>query len=502
MNWAKLLSTKRVSELSTECLATEAEAIKTQFTEARTPFERDADQIIYSTQFRRLQDKTQVIPFPEYDFVHTRLTHTLEVASVGRSLGRLAGRLILKEESIQDLPEGFNEGDVADVIYAACLAHDIGNPPFGHSGEDSISHYMSNANLSFTGSNEDIKRIRDLTKFEGNANGFRIMARCRNKVLDPTCATLGAFSKYPRESFLKEESLLTPAQNVSKSQTKYGFFQTERDIFKQVAEELGLIPCNNFSNEDYSWKRHPFAFLMEAADDICYKMIDFEDGCRLGLINFNEVYEEIPIGKEKNSIKHIDRSPREILLEIAKIDNSFDPNYSQKVSKRGRAELSYLRSKTINVLTHLAYQVFEKNYHSIMDGSYDQALVDDISNDIVYENLSAMSHLIKKYVYNYPPVLESEAAGFKVIGGLLRAFADTASICQSCGEVKNAEQKKLESLLPEKYRPVTESIPGTLDFEIQHKRYLDIIDYISGMTDGFAISLYRKIEGIALPEIR
>ncbi len=533
MEWSKLLSTQRVLDLQLSCKTNQPTRRPSQFTDARTEFERDSDQLIYSSQFRRLQDKTQVIPFPEFDFVHTRLTHTLEVASVGRSLGRLAGDFVFKKEKgiVEVYPsKELFVNNVAETVRAACLAHDIGNPSFGHSGEDAISFFFEEKfRVNASGiqlidpkslesntpkpvcveleegkgkvkvNDVDKKKLYDLLEFEGNANGFRILTNCKNKALNPTCATLGAFSKYPRESILIGDPKKKDRKKLGKSQSKYGFFQTERDLFKGIAEVLGLLPIPGLKSGDLAWSRHPLAFLMEAADDICYQMIDFEDGCRLRLINFNEDY-DIPVDDKVHRL-----SPRQILCNIAKIDDSFDANYTDRLVDRGiRSEISYLRSKAINVLTHLVFRVFKENYEGIMTGRFDNALIECIESEEIKINLKSMEWLIRNHVYTYSPVLESEAAGFKVIGGLLRSFGETTQICKTCNGSKkeNAHQKKLMSLLPQKYHPKPEMGSQPLTIETIHSRYLDIIDYVSGMTDGFAISLYRKIEGISLPEIR
>ena len=281
MDWRKLLSTTRVYDSKNGKNNT---STKSQFEDPRSPFERDFDQIIFSYPFRRLQDKTQVIPFPEFDFVHTRLTHSLEVASVGRSFGKLVTDLIEEKEEKEILGKN-TSSDIGALIAAACLAHDIGNPRFGHSGEDSISNYFKENDNSkkriLTTLSE--KQKEDLCKFEGNANGFRIIANNYGRGINPTYALLGAFTKYPRESYLEKEP-----SNIEelKSQAKYGFFQAEKEMFKNIAEELGLIRIEDIGEDDIAYHRHPLAFLMEASDDIAYGMIDFEDGCRLGLIDF------------------------------------------------------------------------------------------------------------------------------------------------------------------------------------------------------------------------
>src|SRR4051812_20139828 len=283
MNWPQLLCADRLGVASSG--APDA---------ARSPFQIDSDRIIFSSAFRRLQDKTQVFPLADNDYVRTRLTHSLEVASVGRSLGARVGDAICKKH----FPGGeIHASDVGAIVWAASLAHDLGNPPFGHSGEDAIRHWFTTsaraqeARASFTEA-----EVRDLECFEGNAQGFRIIARLQmpdNPGLRLTYATLAAFTKYPRAS------VLPVATNGGSSTKKFGFFQSESELFEQVATGTGLLRRNP---EALWWSRHPLAFLVEAADDICYRLVDFEDGFRLKHLSYKEVHDcfQAVIGKAKD----------------------------------------------------------------------------------------------------------------------------------------------------------------------------------------------------------
>lgn len=529
MNWQNLLNTKRVSDFD-KC---DTKNLPSQFEEPRSPFEKDFDQITFSYPFRRLQDKTQVIPFPKFDFVHTRLTHSLEVASVGRSFGKMAADKIFEE-----LPKEFievnklNKSDIGSLIAAACLAHDIGNPPFGHSGEDAISYYFLHKNeynnpfkpnftvddgvalgnsynfekkeseiveINFDNDKKTLVKIwNDLSNFEGNANGFRIITKNCDRGINPSLALLGTFTKYPRESFLiKNPFTKLSEDDYPKSQTKYGFFQEQKDIFKFAAKELGLIPIEGIDESDIAYKRHPLAFLMEASDDIAYGMIDFEDGCRLKLIDFEKKYSNLKLRKKDNSFKvvEVNKSPKDILVDIAQKDKSFDIEKLNSFSDF-KQQISYLRSKVINVLIHLSFGVFEKEYENIMKGRFDKALVDSIDDKEILENLELIKTLVRKFVYQYPPVLESEASGFEVMEHLIDSFAITSNICYSCGEEETAKDKKLRSLLPEEFQPAVEKeIEQLSDWE-KYERVLLVLDYITGMTDKYAINLYRKIKGL------
>ena len=269
MNWEQLLSLKRFGDTN--------KRIRKEQNETRLGFEVDYDRVIFSSEFRSLQDKTQVIPLSETDFVHTRLTHSLEVSVVGRSLGRLVGQKLLKKHPHLQNVHGYQANDFGAIVASAALAHDIGNPPFGHSGEKAIGEFFKTGNGLKYKKDLTPKQYQDLCDFEGNANGFKILTESRagrQGGLRLSYATLGAFMKYPKESLPKK-----PTKHIADK--KYGFFQSEKDAFSDVANELGLLKR---SQTDLSFSRHPLAFLVEAADDICYTIIDFEDGIKLGLI--------------------------------------------------------------------------------------------------------------------------------------------------------------------------------------------------------------------------
>ena len=271
MNWEQLLSLKRQGDTT--------KRLRKEQDETRLGFEVDYDRIIFSSAFRSLQDKTQVIPLSKTDFVHTRLTHSLEVSVVGRSLGRIAGKKILeKHPHLQEI-HGYRFNDFGAIVAAAALAHDIGNPPFGHSGEKAIGEYFKNGNGQQYEKLLSKKEFQDCIDFEGNANGFRLLTETREGVdggLRLSYATLGAFMKYPKESLPKK-----PTKHIADK--KFGFFQSEKESFQEVAKELGLIPTRE--GKDTSFSRHPLTYLVEAADDICYTIIDFEDCIYLGLIS-------------------------------------------------------------------------------------------------------------------------------------------------------------------------------------------------------------------------
>jgi len=527
MKWEKLLSFKRLSEFKS---CRQKSSSISGYPEPRSPFERDYDQIIFSYPFRRLQDKTQVIPFPKFDFVHTRLIHSLEVASIGRSLGKMASEKIFKdlgENKIRKL--NICPSDIGALVAAACLAHDIGNPPFGHSGEDAISYYFDSdlngdfkpptihdiikvrkdgsVTVSIGGMKkkmsakeiiENTKKWYDLISYEGNANGFRILTLNCNKGINPTAAFLGVFSKYPCESYLADH----PFKEVEKKDwpinlKKHGFFQEQREIFKEMAKELGLlkVPCE--FKDDLAYCRHPLTYLMEAADDIAYRMIDFEDGIRQELIDFEKeyrLYKSSTAKDDNDSNEIIIISPEQILKDIASIDSKF--NYSNIKDKSEKDRLGFLRSVVINTLIHETFNIFIINYGDIMSGKFNNSLLSQIKNQKVALNLFLMRQLIENKVYNYVPVLENEVAGFEVLGKLINDFAIITNICISCEDEETKKQKKLRSLLPIEYHPKKELVHKVVDFNEKYKRILRILDFVSGMTDRYAINKYKKIHGI------
>ena len=451
MPWSRLLSARRYPDRPAEAAQP-----------GRSPYLADYDRVVFSSAFRRLQRKTQVMPLPETDFVHTRLTHSLETACVGRSLGRLSARRLLEIEPAisRELP-AFDQ-DCGDIVAAACLAHDIGNPPFGHSGEDAISAYFgSRAAERFITNLTDAERA-DLLRFEGNAAGLRILTHTYaahntgSAGLGLTYATLGAFTKYPKPSTGGEQ-----AQTGGASEKKYGHFQTEKARFRLVADELGLLPKDAQAG---FYHRHPLAFLVEAADDLCYRIIDFEDGLKLGLID------------EQRGLN---------LLRNMLGDSAARP--SSIVWYDWREELGYLRARLIGKLVDETATLFAQHAPAMLRGEYDASLIKEIS---CYADLQEVQKLSIEKLYRSRPVLEIEAAGFEVLGGLLDAF-----LCAIFDRQQNHRSRKLLDLLPDQYRAV-----GPQASASAYEQILLLTDYVAGMTDQNALSLYKTIKGIELPK--
>ncbi|WP_143959561.1 dGTP triphosphohydrolase [Litoribacter populi] len=422
---------------------------------SRSEFERDYDRIIFSAPFRNLQDKTQVFPLPEHDFVHTRLTHSLEVSSVGRSLGKIAGEyLISTYPELTD--QGITSADIGAIVAAAALTHDIGNPPFGHSGEDAISDFFKfhkEGQRWKVHLNSD--QWEDMVKFEGNAQGFRMLT-AKNSGLKISFATLAAFTKYPRPAMLQSPD------KERRSHKKFGFFTDQKEHYGVLAESLGLE-----KSAEGVWMRHPLAFLVEAADDICYSIIDLEDGCTLGLVSLEE----------------------SISLFAAILGERFSQEKLNEYKTTGQ-KLAILRAMTINKLVSEASNAFIEKEKEILDGSFDQALTDYIPSA---KALAVISRISIKKIYRSKPVLEKEAAGFQVLEGLLTVFSKALFHKYYKPELYSGQDKSILRLLPE------DMDLDAFDGQDAYAILRALIDFISGMTDKYALSLYRKVKGIALP---
>ncbi len=451
MDWAKLLSKSLLGEQRNK---------SAKNSDGRSEFQRDFDRIVFSSAFRRLQDKTQVFPLPESNFVHNRLTHSLEVSCVGRSLGNLAGERIINKN--KKLKKDFTKFHFGEIVSAACLAHDIGNPPFGHSGESAISEYFKNGSGKIFKDELNEKQWCDLTNYEGNAQGFRILTRLQNPNIKGglrlTCATLAAFTKYPKESFFTY-----PMQSKSsKIYKKFGFFQTEKDLFLEVAKEVGLNKKIS-AGEDVFYSRHPLAFLVEAADDICYRIMDLEDGFILGLLSFKDTESLLfpLIAKEK--------------LKFYKVREKND-------------KISYLRAKVISNLVYQLAEAFREEETKILSGNFENDLISIIPSG---KQLKKIEEISIANIYSNESVVERESAGYEVLGGLLDTFIN--AINDTINKKNSPKSKTILKLIPKQY-----NYDSAFDRNV-YNMLLKVIDFVSGMTDSHAVSLYRKIKGISLP---
>lgn len=475
MNWGQLYSPLRTGSTRPRVNAPSG-------ADRRTSFLRDYDRIIFSSAFRRLQNKTQVFPLPGPVFVHNRLTHSLEVASVGRSLGKAVGDAIADryagadKNALTDQDAGgggeefreFYKYELPSVIAAGCLAHDIGNPPFGHSGEDAIRNFFRG--LDGEGGRRFREELtpnqqRDFLYFEGNANAFRTLTHHFNEApggFRLTYVTLASIVKYPADSLngFSKQQLATK---------KSGFFDSEIETYRMIAEELGIPQPDP---EKHIYARHPFVYLVEAADDICYRIIDFEDAHRLNIISIDTI--------------------KDLFLSFFDEEKGYDAR--ERVEKvfheinDDNQKVQFLRAKLINLLIYRVRDVFMEKEDLLLEGKVGKSLIDCLPAREV-ELMKKIDKYSVEHIYNHRSVVEIEIAGYNVIGGMLKEFFGAVL------NPRNAKSEKLLQLMSKQFTIRGEV--GTLYNDIQ-----SVVDFIAGMTDLYAVDLYRKITGMAFPTIR
>ncbi len=450
MNWEKLLSTQRLGMEN-----------QPSHSDDRTEFQRDYDRLIFSAPFRRLQNKTQVFPLPGSIFVHNRLTHSLEVSSVGRSLGNDVSRLLL-----QNHPWLYNTHltELGSIVSAACLAHDMGNPPFGHSGEKAIGTFFSEGQGQWlkdyvcpeTGDGLTPEQWEDLIHFEGNANAFRLLTHHfngrRQGGFVMTYATLASIVKYPFTS------------NMAGKKAKFGFFRQDQENYERIAAALGIKKLDETDNS-CRYARYPLVYLVEAADDICYEIMDIEDAFKLKILTEEETKSLLLGFFEGEQRQHI----------LDRLDTVTDLN----------EQIVYLRSVAINCLEGECVRVFVDNEETILAGTFEGALIDHIFKHprAAYQRCESVSY---KKIYRSKNVIDIEMAGFKVITELLDLM--TQAVTHS--------DKAYSQLLINRVSTQYDILAPTL-----YGRIMAVIDYISGMTDVYALDLYRRINGMSLETI-
>lgn len=443
MNWKQLLLCRRFG----------LEEYEDTTKRNRTEFQRDYDRLIFSSPFRRLQNKTQVFPLPNKIFVHNRLTHSIEVSSVGRSLGDIISR-ILREKYPKDEAD-FDS--IGTIVAAGCLAHDLGNPPFGHSGENAISDYFGQNN-EFDLKNmvkEQNGRWSDFENFDGNANSLRLLIHQfqgrRKGGLALTYPVIASIVKYPYSS-----------SNV-KVKNKLGFFQSEENDYLKIASALGIKQIQNNNNKDnIEFARHPLVLLVEAADDICYKIMDIEDAFKLKILAFDETVNLLLAFFEEEKIER-----------TLKIMEKVDDNNEQ---------ISYLRASVIGILINKCVEVFINNEKDILAGNFQGNLIKHISKrqSVAYKKATEVS--INK-IYKAKEVIDVELAGHKILEFLLHSFINAV-------------------FTPEKHysKLLLNRVPSQYDIysEDNYTKILSVVDFISSMTDIYALDLFRKIKGTSL----
>lgn len=443
MEWKQLISNKRFGQ----------EHKHAERHDDRSEFKRDYDRLIFSSAFRRLQNKTQVFPLPGSIFVHNRLTHSLEVASVGMSIGNdISRRVILKRP---ELKETLVE-EIGTIVSAACLAHDLGNPPFGHSGEKAIQTFFSE------GPGQKIKSMvssefwDDITHFEGNANAFRILTHRfkgrRQGGFVMTYSMLASIVKYPF------------ASSLAGNHGKFGFFASEAESYRKIADELGIF-CKSAPGEPLKYARHPLVYMVEAADDICYEIMDIEDSHKLKILSFAET--------------------EHLLLSF------FDEEIQQKISQRiideeltdENEKVVYMRASVIGKLENECVAAFLAHEEEILAGTFEGSLIDHISErqKKAYKECEKISY---SKIYQSKPVLDIELSGYKIMATLMEVFVEAAV------NPSRFNSKQLLRRVSSQYDIENENL---------EERIMAVIDYISGMTDIYALDIYQKINGISLP---
>ena len=443
MDWVQLLSLKRAGD--------KEERLRKNQDETRLGFEVDYDRVIFSSAFRSLQDKTQVIPLSKTDFVHTRLTHSLEVSVVGRSLGRLAGKALLERYKELNTHYKYQINDFGAIVAAAALAHDIGNPPFGHSGEKAIGEYFSSGKGRSFKEYLTPKEFHDLTQFEGNANGFKFLTESRPGVsggLRLSYATLGAFMKYPKES-------LPHRPTSAVWDKKFGVFQSEREALIDLVQTLGLLSTGSDGN--LGFVRHPLAFLVEAADDICYTLIDFEDGINLGLI------------EEEYALEYLIR-----LVE----DSINTKTYSNLKYTSDR--LTYLRALAINTLIREAVDIFMQHEEEMLGGNFHSSL---LSMSRYQAQITDIIKVSVEKIYESEEVISKEIAGNRMLNQLLETY--TRALLPKGDKMQSHFDKLVLSTLPEHING-----QGTT-----YNKLVNICSYVSSMTDSNIVATFKKFSG-------
>ena len=445
MNWLQLISNKRLGQ----------ENRHADRHDDRSEFKRDCDRLIYSAPFRRLQNKTQVFPLPGSIFVHNRLTHSVVVSSLGKPLGDdVSHRLVQRHPQLQ----GTLFEEIGTIVQAAGLAHDLGNPPFGHSGEKAIQAFFTEGEGMALKPMLSTRFWDDITHFEGNANAFRLLTHRfhgrREGGFVMTYATLASIVKYPF------------ASSVAGTHGKFGFFSSEEDTYREIADELGII-CLSEPNQPLRFARHPLVYLMEAADDICYEIMDIEDAHKLKLLTYEET---------------------ESLL-LGFFDEERQSRIRQRVIEEGvtdeNEKVVYMRACAVGCLEHECVQAFVDNEAAILAGTFEGSLIGAIS-PVPRDAYKRCTKVSKAKIYQSKPVLDVELSGYHIMETLMHDLIGAAV------HPEKYHSKQLIHRFSSQYDIYSDDL---------ETRIMAVIDYISGMTDIYALDIYQKINGISLPII-
>lgn len=445
MNWQQLISNKRLGQ----------EHRHPERHDDRTEFKRDYDRLIFSAPFRRLQNKTQVFPLPGSVFVHNRLTHSLEVSSVGTSLGNdVAHQLLQRHPELSDSLLG----EIGQIVATACLAHDMGNPPFGHSGEKAIQSFFTEGPGQSLQGEVSPQFWCDVTHFEGNANAFRLLTHqfCGRRVggFVMTYSMLASIVKYPFSSM------------AAGRKGKFGFFDSEKELFMRIASELGIIQ-KSAEGEPLHYARHPLVYLVEAADDICYEIMDIEDAHKLKIISYEEASQLL--------LSFFDSDTRNRILRRIVEEGVTDQN----------EKVVYMRACLIGLLESECVKVFIDHEDEILSGTFEGSLIDHIS-ELPHEAYRHCSKISVERIYRSKPVLDVELSGYQIIQTLMQQFIEAAV------HPERFYSRQLIGRVSSQYDITAPSL---------ETRLMAVIDFISGMTDVYALDEYQKIIGVSLPVV-
>lgn len=444
MDWNRLISNKRLGQ----------EFRHTERHDDRTEFKRDYDRLIFSAPFRRLQNKTQVFPLPGSIFVHNRLTHSLEVASVGMSLGNDVAQRIIKEKHPELKDTMFEQ--IGQIVSTACLAHDLGNPPFGHSGEKAIQTFFTEGPGNVLQKEVTPVFWDDITHFEGNANAFRLLTH-QFKGRRPggfvmTYSTLASIVKYPY------------ASSAASKKGKFGFFHSEQDSFQKIADEMGIIRISK-EGEPLRYVRHPLVYLVEAADDICYEIMDIEDAHKLKILSYEET--------ENLLLSFFDEENQAKIRKRIADEGLQDPN----------EKVVYMRACVIGKLENECVNTFIDHEDEILAGAFTGSLIGNIS-EVPAKAYEECARLSVERIYRSRPVLDVELSGYKIMATLMEQMVEAV-------------------MHPDRFysKQLIDRVSSQYDIDAQdlETRLMAVIDYIAGMTDVYALDVYQKINGISLP---
>lgn len=445
MNWQTLLSTQRFKREGDTVVPTSTPSTQEGAEALRTDFHIDYDRVVFSGAFRRLARKTQVHPFAEHDHTHNRLTHSVEVASVGRSLGNRVGVMLQKGGF---LAAGHQPSDIGAVVQVACLAHDFGNPPFGHTGEDALRDWFRDPHHAgyLLGLSEAERN--DVQTYEGNAHSLRLVAhlemyRARGG-MRLTAASIGTLLKYPWTS------------SAEHGRKKFNIYQTELPFIEGIAAELGLPEI-----AQHHWARHPLSYLMEAADDICYALLDLEDAVELGLLQDLEV--------------------ERVLAELTYRENSWQAQSSAE-------RCAMLRGIAIGRAIDNVAQTFMLHHQSLLAGCFQAKDLLAVCDPVVRNTLGQAKELARTRIFRHQSKLITEIATFPCLGSILGLLVPAVHAWITNGEVSVRQSLALELM---KNEPVNNT-------DSLYQAYMKILDFVGGMTDNTAARLAREISGIGM----